>query len=217
LDAIHLAVALVPLSAYLLRQGWVNLRRRPVVSSGFRDATFLALGVSGCVIAGPLELFYPETASYRFGPWTWLLLIGMYVLVVTLIVLLMRPRVVIYNVDRSMVLPVLHQVTQQMDPQSIWAGDGADCPRMGVQFHMEDHVWLRNVQLIANGPSQNFDGWKALESVLRRELRSVAVRPSSAGVGLTAIAFALLVSVGAAFTAHQGTLMASLRQMLRIY
>ena len=67
MDSLHFCIAVVPLAVYLLMMGLLNLRRRPFVTTGARDAATLGIGVIGFVIAGPMELFFPEGAASQFG------------------------------------------------------------------------------------------------------------------------------------------------------
>src|SRR5690606_15633681 len=123
MDPLHLTIALVPLAVYLLVLGIINLGRRPFLTTGGRDGMALALGLAGLVIAGPMELFLPEKAAQTFGPFVWLLMIGLYVLTCTLLVLMARPRLVIYNITPTELRPILEQVAKQLDAQASWADD----------------------------------------------------------------------------------------------
>ena len=58
MDSLHFCIAVIPLAVYLLMMGLLNLRRRPFVTTGARDAATLGIGVVGFVIAGPMELFF---------------------------------------------------------------------------------------------------------------------------------------------------------------
>ena len=83
MDSLHFCIAIVPLAVYLLMLGLLNLRRHPFVTTGARDAATLGIGVVGFVIAGPMELFFPEGAASQFGAWVWLSLIVFYGLCVS--------------------------------------------------------------------------------------------------------------------------------------
>ena len=63
IDPFRLAIALVPVAAYVLLLGLVNLRRRPFLTSGGSDLTALGVALSGLMFVGPLELFRPEAAT----------------------------------------------------------------------------------------------------------------------------------------------------------
>ena len=68
LDLFRLCVALGPVAIYLVMLGALNLSRRSLLVTGTRDAAALGLAVSGLIIVGPLELFFPDVAVSRLGP-----------------------------------------------------------------------------------------------------------------------------------------------------
>ena len=105
MDPLHFCIAIAPLSVYFLMLGILNLYGRPFVTTGARDAAALGIGISGLVIAGPMELFFPEAAASQYGSFVWILLISFYGLCVSLIVLLMRSRIVIYNTSLEQLRP----------------------------------------------------------------------------------------------------------------
>ena len=85
------------------------------VGFGVRDAAALALAVSGLVIIGPMELFFPFEAAARFGPHVWLLLLALYAMGVVLVLLLLRPRLVIYNISVDTLRPILAELVDRLD------------------------------------------------------------------------------------------------------
>ena len=189
MDPLYLIVAFTPLAVYLLVLGYINLSWHPVVMSGFQDAAFVGAAISGFAVAGPLELFLPYEATQRFGPFVWVLLIAIYAFVVTLVVLMMRPRVVLFNTSPERLRPILANVAQQLDRQARWAGDNLVLPQLGIQLHLERFLVMRNVQLVSAGGQQDFSGWRKLEKTLRRELRhtEAVVNPRGAGLMIAGI------------------------------
>jgi len=154
-------------AVYLLLLGGINLARRPFVVSGTRDTAALGLAVAGLVAVGPIELFFPHAAAAHFGAFVWVFLMAFYALCLVLVLLLLRPRLVIYNVSADELRPFLADLVPQLDADARWAGDGLILPNMGVQLHMENLPLLRNVALVATGVRQNYLGWKRLELSLR--------------------------------------------------
>ena len=73
MDPLHLSIALSPLAVYFVLLGIINLSARPQLTTGARDTAALAVGLSGLVVVGPMELFLPERAAAQFGgafkPW----------------------------------------------------------------------------------------------------------------------------------------------------
>ena len=67
-----IVMAFVPLIGYLLVLGWIRISGRAVVTTGARDTAALALAISGFIVVGPAELFFPNAAATAFGPIVWL-------------------------------------------------------------------------------------------------------------------------------------------------
>ena len=83
-------------------------------------------------------------------------------------VLLARPRLVIYNMSAEELHPVLAEVASRLDPAARWAGSQLSLPRLGVQLHLDSFDLMRNVSLASSGGRQNIDGWRRLARSLRR-------------------------------------------------
>src|SRR4051812_33232944 len=115
MDPLHLGIALGPLATYFLAIGAINLSSRPVLTSGGRDAAALAVALMGLVVAGPMELFLVEEAAVLYGTWVWAIMLAAYVLLVSLIVLLLRPRLIIYNIALDQVRPIVVDVVVRLD------------------------------------------------------------------------------------------------------
>jgi len=192
MDPLHLIIAFSPLAVYLLLLGYINLAKHPVVMSGFQDAALLGSAISGFAVAGPLELFLPHGATQRFGPSVWLLLIAFYALGVSLLVLMMRPRVVLFNISAEQLRPILAGVAQQLDRQARWAVDNLALPQLGVQLHLERFPVMRNIQLVAAGGQQDFSGWRKLEKALRDEVRRTDAAVNPCGAGLMIVGFLIM-------------------------
>ena len=192
MDPLHICIALGPLAMYLILLGVINLSRRPFLTTGGRDLAALGVGISGLVVAGPMELFLPESAADRFGPYAWLLMLGLYALSIVLLVLLMRPRIVIYNTTLEQLRPALADAVSRLDDEARWAAESLVMPHLGVHLHLEPSNWWNNVQLISSGSHQSQTGWRKLEQELAAELRTMPGSPSPYGVSL--IAFGLLLS-----------------------
>jgi len=199
MDPFCLCLALGPVAIYLLLLGAINLSRHPFAVSGTRDTATLGLAVSGLMILGPMELFIPAATALRFGPYVWILLTLLYALGLVLLLLVSRPRLVVYNISPGELRPILADVVARLDAEARWAGDSLLLPSLGVQLHMDSLAALRNVSLLSTGPRQNHLGWRQLELALRtalgqfevqRNLRAVGV---VAGVGMVLLVFLLQI------------------------
>jgi hypothetical protein len=215
-DPLHLCIALGPLAAYLIVLGGVNLRLRPLVVSGPRDLAALAVAVSGLVVAGPMELFMVEGAAQFWGPWVWVMLLAAYALGVVLLILLMRPRLIVYHIQLEQLRPVVAEAAARLDPEVRWAGDSLVLPQLGVQLHLDALAITRNVALVSSGPNQNLEGWRRLERELRKALARVRAPRNPAGVCSLALGLALALTVTWQLAKHPGAVAQALSEMLRL-
>jgi len=215
MDPLHFSIALGPLAVYLLLLALINLSSRPFLTTGARDTAALGVAVSGFVIAGPMELFMPEAAATHFGPWVWVMLLAFYGLCLTLFVLLVRPRLVIYNMTPDQIRPILAELAKDLDEDARWAGETLVMPHVGVQLHVESFAPLRNVQLIANGSQQNYGGWRQLEIGLNRILRENKALPNPYGFFLMSLSMIIGVMVMVWMLADREGVAQALGEMLR--
>jgi hypothetical protein len=193
-DPFRLAIALVPLAAYVLVLGLVNLRRRPFLTSGGSDLAALGVALSGLMFVGPLELFRPEAATREFGNYIWLFLLMFYWLWLVLAVLLARPRLVIYNISIEELHPVLAEAAGRLDPEARWAGNHLSLPRLGVHLHLDSLDVMRNVSLVSSGSRQNIDGWRRLSRELSKSLRPIRVKVNPRAIGFLFVSLVLMAA-----------------------
>jgi len=191
-DAFHACVALGPAAVYFLLMGVINLSRRPFLVTGTRDAAALGLALAGFLIVGPIELFFPNALAMRFEPFVWLLLLAFYAMCLVLVLLLLRPRLIIYNISVDQLRPILAELVDQLDTDARWAGDSLVLPSLGVQLHMENLALLRNVSLVAIGSNQNYLGWRRLEAALRTALSRIEVARHPRGATLVVLGLLII-------------------------
>ncbi|MCR4415392.1 MAG: hypothetical protein NUV77_23525 [Thermoguttaceae bacterium] len=215
MDSFQLCLAFGPVAVYLLLLGAVNGSRRALVVSGARDLAALALASSGLVIVGPMQLFFPLRASVHYGAMVWLFLIALYVLAVVMVVLLMRPRLVIYNIAPSELRPVLAELAAELDPDARWAGDALALPHLGVQLHLDNVAALRNVSLVSSGPVQNHQGWRRLELALAARLAGLETPRNPRAVFLLAAGALVAVVLVMTIARDPQAVAQSLFEMLR--
>ena len=214
-DPLRLGIALSPLAAYVLLLGLVNLSSRPLLTSGGRDLAALALGISGLVVIGPMELFFPELAVERLGGYVWLLLLACYALLGVLLMLVARPRLVIYNMTVEQLRPTLANVVSDLDPDARWAGECLVLPRLGVQLHVEPFLAMRNVQLVSSGPHQSFAGWRRLERTLVKALKGTSSPPNPYGFSLVFFGLLMVALVTYSVVSDTEAVAQALGEMLR--
>ena len=170
LDTLSIYLGLTPLAVYLMLIGMMNISRRPFIVSGVRDLAVVLLAISGLIVVGPMELFFPVNASWQWGIYVWFYLLILYALVVCLVLLGQRPRLSIYSVTISELRPVLSNLAMELDETARWAGDALSLPKLGVQFYLESNPKLSHVSLISYGLQQSTEGWRILQNALTRAL-----------------------------------------------
>jgi len=215
LSPLYLSLAFTPFAIYLLVLAVLNLGRRPFMTTGGRDTLALAVGMSGFVAAGPMELFMPMAAANQFGAYVWLLMLTLYALSVVLAVLLMRPRIVIYNCTLEQLRPLLAKSVGALDSDSRWAGECLSLPHLGIQLHVQANRTFRNIQLTGVGSHQSLEGWRQFYLALRREIRATRVYCSPWAPIFLLVATAMLLLIGSMVFTHQQEVAEGLRDTLQ--
>ena len=191
MEPFHQCLAFGPVAIYMLLLGAINLSRRPLVVSGGRDMAALGLAVSGMVFVGPMSLLFPESVAAHFGPagtkYLWLMFVALFAAGLVTLLLILRPRLVIYNISVDQLRPILAEIVERIDADARWAGDCLYLPGLGVQLHVESLSWMRNVSLVSSGPKQDYHGWSRLELELATALRHVESTWSVAGLMLLSV------------------------------
>ena len=191
MDPLRLAIACVPLSAYLLLLGVVNLRRRPLLTTGAADLAALGVALTGFVFVGPIELFHDPRMSADLGNFIWLFWLLFYWVSLSLAVLVARPRLVIYNASLEEVRPALADAAREVDREARWAGDNLVLPQLGVQLHLDGFGIMRHVTMKSSGGEQSLEGWRRLRKAVARSLKPLEVRPNPRSVSFLLLSAAL--------------------------
>jgi len=219
MDSFRLCLALGPVAIYVLLIGAINMMRRPFLVSGTRDTAALGLALTGLVMVGPVELFFPATASLRFEPFpwvAWVLLAMLYALCLVLVLLTLRPRLVVYNISTDELRPILADLVAELDEQARWAGDGLVLPNLRVQLYLDGLPAMRNVSLVSAGPRQSHQGWRQLELALEAALGELEVARNPRGIALLSAGALLALTVILAVAWDPQAVAQSLFDMLRL-
>ena len=216
MDPLHFCISIVPVAMYLLLIGWLNVSKQPLLTTGARDVAALAIAVSGFIIAGPMELFLPEAFAAVLGAWVWLPLLLLYALVVTLIILLMRPSFIVYNMSREQLRPLVQEEVHSIDPSAEWAGDSVVVPLLGIQLALESYPGMRNVMIVSVGPEQNLDGWQTLGQRLQLRIGETTQTSNPQGVSLILLGIMLLVATAYQLLSGKQEIAQAVREMLRM-
>lgn len=214
MDPLHFVVATIPLAIYFACIGLINLVGRPLIVSGVGDASLLALALSGWVLIGPMELFLPDDAVAQFGIWVWLPIICLYGLIVLLVILLMRPRLIIYNVSSDQLRPLLAQTVVEMDDRARWAGDCLNMPQQGILLHLDAQPGIRQVQLTAVGGRQDMEAWRRLSNALAFRIKEMPAKVNTRGATFLLVGLLLLLTVGVVFVTRSTDVAAAWREIL---
>jgi hypothetical protein len=83
-------------------------------------------------------------------------------------------------------------------------------------LHVEVFATMRNAQLVAAGPHQNFEGWSRLESAISAELRETRSVRNPYGFSLVIAAVVMVGMVTASMVGDPDTVQHSLHEMLRL-
>ncbi len=215
MDTFSACLAFGPLAIYLVLLGIVNLSRRPLVISGTRESLSLGLALMGLVIVGPMQLFMPQEAAARFGQLVWLLLAGFYSLCLMLVIMLSRPRLVVYNISPDELRLALDTAARRIDADTVWAGKSVSLPLARVHLHVESFPPLGNVALLATGDDQSISGWRRLEYSLRETLAATPVAVQPHGFWMLVCGLLMLGALGFWVVDDPRTIAQGLERMLR--
>jgi hypothetical protein len=215
MDTFSACLAFGPLAIYLILLGLINLGRRPLVISGTRETLSLGLALMGLVVVGPMTLFMPEHAATRFGELVWIMLLAFYVLCLTLIVMLSRPRLVVYNISAQELRLALDAAARRIDADAVWAGKNLVLPLARVHLHVENFPPLGNVALLATGLDQSVSGWRRLEAALRETLRGTPAAAGPHGFWMLVCGVLILAALGFWVADDPQTIAQGIERMLR--
>lgn len=191
-DTAHLVVALVPLAIYFLLLAVVNLMPRPLMLSGARDLAALAVGISGLVMMGPVQLFTPPQLLAKMGPYYWLLLVLLYGSTVSLWILFLRPRVVVYNIPPEQFRGIVSTIAVRHDPTARWAGNSLEMPQARLLLKLEPFAVFRNVSLAIDADQFDFGAWQRLVAELSVALGELRVARNPRGINFGFLGLVIL-------------------------
>jgi multisubunit Na+/H+ antiporter MnhB subunit len=150
------------------------------------------MALMGMVSIGPVELFFPTTATVVLGQWVWVAVGMIYGLTVLWLMLNMRPQWVIYGASLPVVGPALLAAARKRDLASVWQNEFVDLPESGLrlQISIGSNAACR---VVALSSSVSLRDWYQLRRDLQKELDQV--RSSSRATGFLLLACAGLIFV----------------------
>lgn len=182
MTVIHSAIAFIPVAVYLILMGALRLRRRPLVTTGWRDTFALAVACVGLVVIGPMQLFFPVQAASRWHHWVWLALLVLYALGVLLVLISCKPRLIAYGLDLSQFKTALENAAKSVDEQAYWDGDVLNLPGSAIQLAIDPTATNRVHQVVHFGLLNNLQVWLKLEKAFVAQGATMACPRSAAGI-----------------------------------
>lgn len=204
LDYLRLALGLIPLGLYLMVMGLLALRVRPTILTTGQETLLIGFALSGFVLIGPIELFFPTGAYAALGLWVWLLLVALYFLVVLLIALQRAPGWTIVGMDAEEFRAFFESVLQEVSVDCKWMGNQLQIDKWDVRAIAEpSRGFPKTTCLSPCGRVRNVLGWYQIEKLVAtsKALEQTDAGRSS-GMIPTAVCLLLLgsVSIGLGFS-----------------
>lgn len=217
-DPFATVVALLPLASYLLLLGGIRLRRRPLVTTGVRDGAAVALAISGMVVVGPINLFFPATAAAQLGWWVWGLLIILYLLSVSLLLFSFPQRIVIYGLGPGDALETLEAAARSVDPSAVSTPERMQVtlPERQVHLRVESLGWTHAVAIEAFENNLHPQFWGHLLRELRERTHAMQSPSSRSAVGLCMLGSVLMAVAVYQIVGQPGETLAGFREWLNL-
>lgn len=193
MNSLQIAIASVPLAIYFVLIGSIRLRRRPLVTSGWRDTLTLGIACGGLVAVGPMQLFFPTHAASRWPGWIWLPMFGLYFLSLLIWTMWSRPRLITYGLSKQAFQDLLLKAAQVVDSGASWYGEVLSMPNSGIQLSAESTLgnYVNTVGVVGN--LQNLNDWLKLEREFVKLGSQFSCHPGKSGWLLIAAGLALLL------------------------
>ncbi|MDO5554041.1 MAG: hypothetical protein Q4G68_09775 [Planctomycetia bacterium] len=170
----YTVVSIIPLALYAGILAVLNLRKTPQVVSRTTDALWLALGLSGFVFIGPVQMIVPINALVDKHALAWVMILLLYFLNVILFgYLFARPRCTIYNVSEEQVHLLLERAAQELDYRCQWLGSSVSISGLNMQILLESSRSSRcvSVEVLTHHASRR--DWERFCRVLQRQAGNI--------------------------------------------
>ena len=115
MEPFALMLMMAPLLLHMVVISVIRLSGRYHVTTNGRDLASIAFAVSGMIAVGPAELFFPMSAAAVFGPYVWGALALFYWLCVSLMVLGLPQRLVVYGGNPRELFHALQEASRSID------------------------------------------------------------------------------------------------------
>ena len=172
MDSFSLVLFLTPLLVYMLGFSLMRLSGRCHVTTGGREIVALAFAVSGMMVVGPVELFFPMAAAAVFGVMVWAILSLFYCLCVCLLVLGAAPKLVVYGCRPSELSDFLLSAARSLDTDAEIDHERLQVhlPSVGVRLRIAGPENLDHATIVAFEDNLSTHFWLKLRDSLRAQL-----------------------------------------------
>jgi len=167
-------LAFTPLIVYLFLFAVIRIGGLVWVSTGGRDLAAVLFAISGFIVIGPMELFFPNATASFLGVWVWAPLTLLYFLFGCLLILSTKPKLVVYGRAVDEVYPALVDSARTLDGATI-ANDGhlqVYLPTVQAHFRLEAMPGYDCISIVSFEPMLSSEVWRRLRTQLRERLRA---------------------------------------------
>ncbi|MFG0254629.1 MAG: hypothetical protein ACF787_05975 [Rhodopirellula sp. JB053] len=196
-DPFPATVAFAPLIIYLFVLAIIRIGGFTWVTTGGRDLAAVLAAVSGLVVIGPMELFFPNATASFLGAWVWIPLLLLYFLFACLMILGVRAKLITYGRTAEEVFPAMARAARSIDPAAAINNEQwqIHLPTQGVHLRLESSPGHDCVSVLAFEPTLTPSFWHSLQSKLRDELRATSPPRPRRGWALLSVACMMAYSL----------------------
>jgi hypothetical protein len=176
LDPFPATLALVPLILYLFVLGLIRTAGFAWVTTGGRDLAAVLLAVSGLIVIGPMELFFPNTTASVLGVWVWIPLALLYGLFACLLVINTPSKVIVYGRTLDELYPAFVRTAQSLDPDATINADQLQVYLPSAQAHLRlEYLHGHDcISVLAFEPVLPLSFWRDFRKRLRTEVQTTS-------------------------------------------
>lgn len=167
-------LAFTPLILYLFALAILRIGGFVWVTTGVRDFTLVLAAISGMIVIGPMELFFPNATASLLGVWVWIPLLSLYLLFACLLLLGTSKKLVVYGRTAEQVYPALVQAASKLDSGAIENREQLQVhlPSLQAHFRLEVAPGYDCLSVLSFEAMLPPSVWKALQRELRLQLRN---------------------------------------------
>lgn len=176
LEPFAATIALAPLIGYLLGLSIIRIGGFVWVTTGARDTAVVLIAISGLIVIGPMELFFPNATAALLGGWVWIPLLLLYFLLACLAIINYRPKLIVYGRTLEEVYPAMVRAAQAMDGGVIENEEQLQVHLPALAAHLRLDLARGNdcSSVVSFEPTLPLAFWRQFAQHLRTELRSTS-------------------------------------------